>query len=102
LLKDCLRAAATAPSGANQQPWQFVVVSDPAVKQRIRVSAEKVEKDFYSKETTLAWRDSLKVLKTGPRKPFLETAPYLIAIFSQSYSDSANGEKRLADISVFL
>jgi len=53
VIENCLRAAATAPSGANQQPWQFVVVSNPAVKQRIRASAEKVEKDFFSKETRL-------------------------------------------------
>ena len=93
VIEDCLRAGATAPSGANQQPWQFVVVSDPAVKRQIRESAEKIEKDFYSKKSTLHWRDVLKHLKTGPSKPFLETAPYLIVIFSQSYSFSAKGEK---------
>ncbi len=94
VIENCLRTAATAPSGANQQPWRFVVVSDTIVKQRIRKSAEKVEKDFYSKDTTLEWRDALKQLKTGPQKPFLETAPYLIAIFSQKYSYSTKGEKK--------
>ena len=94
VIENCLRAAATAPSGANQQPWQFVVVSDPAVKRQIRASAEKIETTFYTQKATLKWRETLKHLKTGPSKPFLETAPYLIAIFSQSYSYSANGEKQ--------
>jgi iodotyrosine deiodinase len=94
IIEDCLRTAATAPSGANQQPWRFVVVSDTIVKQKIRESAEKIEKNFYSKEATLKWRDTLKHLKTGPSKPFLEIAPYLIAIFSQSYSYSAKKEKK--------
>ena len=93
IIEYCLRTAATAPSGANQQPWRFVVVSDTIAKQRIRESAEKIEKDFYSKAATLKWRDSLKQLKTGPSKPFLEIAPYLIAIFSQSYGYSAKKEK---------
>jgi iodotyrosine deiodinase len=93
VIEDCLRSAATAPSGANQQPWQFVAVSDPDIKKQIRLSSEKVEKEFYSKQATLKWRDALKDLKTGPSKPFLETAPYLIAIFSQSYTYSATGEK---------
>ncbi|MBW1701524.1 MAG: nitroreductase family protein [Deltaproteobacteria bacterium] len=93
IIEDCLRTAATAPSGANQQPWSFIAVSDFTVKRRIREAAEKIEKEFYSKEITRKWRDALKHLKTGPSKPFLEIAPYLIAIFSQSYSYSANGEK---------
>jgi len=94
VIENCLRSAATAPSGANQQPWQFVVVSDPGVKQQIRLASEKVEKEFYSKQATLRWRDALKALKTGPSKPFLETAPYLIVIFSQSYSYSTTREKK--------
>lgn len=93
IIEDCLRTAGTAPSGANQQPWSFIVVSDLTVKRQIRAEAEKIEKEFYSKETTIKWRDSLKHLKTGPSKPFLEMAPYLISIFSQRYSYSANGEK---------
>ena len=94
VIEDCLRAAATAPRGANQQPWQLVVVSSPGVKRQIRESAEKVEKNFYSKKATLQWRETLKPLKTGPSKPFLETAPYLIVIFSQIFSYSAKGEKQ--------
>jgi len=94
IIEDCLRAAATAPSGANQQPWRFVVVSDTLVKQHIRESAEKIEKGFYSRKATVKWRDTLKHLKTGPRKPFLEIAPYQIVIFSQSYSYSTKGDKK--------
>ncbi len=93
IIEDCLRTAATAPSGANQQPWTFVVVSDIAVKRQIREASEKVEKDFYSKEATKKWTDALKHLGTVPSKPFLETAPYLIVIFSQRFGFSANGDK---------
>ena len=93
IIEDCLRTAATAPSGANQQPWSFIVVSDLTVKRRIREAAEKIEKEFYSKEATIKWTDSLKHLGTVPSKPFLEKAPYLIVIFSQRYSYSANGGK---------
>ncbi len=93
IIENCIRAAGRAPSGANQQPWKFVVVSDIATKQKIRAAAEKVELSFYHKETTEKWRDALKDLKTGPRKEFLDTAPYLIAIFAENYSTSPNGEK---------
>jgi len=93
IIKDCLRTAGTAPSGANQQPWKFVVVSDPVVKKQIRESAEKIETDFYQKDSTAAWRTVLKKLKTGPSKPFLETAPYLIVIFSERYSYDQKGKK---------
>jgi len=94
VIEDCLRAASTAPSGANQQPWTFVVVSDPAVKKQIRQGAEKVEAAFYSKEATKGWVNDLKHLGTGPRKPFLEKAPYLIVIFSQLYGLLPDGEKQ--------
>ena len=93
IIEDCLRAAGRAPSGANQQPWKFVVVSDPTTKRKIREAAEKVEFSFYNKDATGKWRDAIKHLKTGPRKEFLDTAPYLIAIFAENYSTSPNGEK---------
>jgi len=93
IIENCLRAASTAPSGANQQPWSFIVVSDQAVKRQIREAAEKIEKEFYSKEATKKWVNALEHLGTIPSKPFLETAPYLIAIFSQLYGYSASGEK---------
>ncbi|RTZ95156.1 MAG: nitroreductase family protein [Deltaproteobacteria bacterium] len=94
IIEICLRAASTAPSGANQQPWSFIVVSDHAVKREIREAAEKIEKEFYSKKATEKWVNALEHLGTFPSKPFLETAPYLIAIFSQLYSYSASGEKK--------
>lgn len=93
IIENCLRAASTAPSGANQQPWSFIVVSDQAVKRQIREAAEKIEKEFYSKEATKKWVNALEHLGTIPSKPFLETAPYLIAIFSQLYGYSASREK---------
>ena len=93
IIDHCLRSAATAPSGANQQPWRFVVVSDPGVKRQIREASEKIEKAFYIKEATKTWRHALKDLKTGPQKPFLETAPYLIVIFSELYHHDANNKK---------
>lgn len=94
IIESCLRTASTAPSGANQQPWTFVVVSDPPVKKEIRRASEKVEKEFYSKEATKRWVNDLKHLGTVPSKPFLEKAPHLIVIFSQLYSCSPGGEKQ--------
>ena len=93
IIENCLRAAGRAPSGANQQPWKFVVVSDTTTKRKIREAAEEVELSFYNKEATGKWRDALKHLKTSPRKEFLDTASYLIAIFAENYSISLNGEK---------
>ncbi|MGE3822142.1 MAG: nitroreductase family protein [Isosphaeraceae bacterium] len=85
VIEDCLRAAGTAPSGANRQPWHFVVVSDPAVKRAIREGAEAEERAFYRHRAPREWLDALAPLGTDERKPFLETAPYLIAIFVQSH-----------------
>lgn len=93
IIENCLRAAGTAPNGANRQPWHFVAVSDPATKRRIREAAEAEERDFYSGRAPQAWRDALAPLGTDANKPFLETAPYLIAIFAQSYGVTADGEK---------
>lgn len=93
MIEDCLLAAGTAPSGANLQPWHFVVVSDPAIKHRIRVEAEKEEHDFYTKRAPQEWLDALAPLGTDEHKPFLETAPYLIVIFSQSYGLLADGRR---------
>ena len=85
IIENCLRAAGTAPSGANLQPWHFVVVMDPEVKRRIREAAEEEERQFYSERAPQEWLDALAPLGTDEHKPFLETAPYLIAIFAQSY-----------------
>jgi nitroreductase len=85
VIEDCLRAAATAPSGANRQPWYFVVLSDPALKRQIREAAEAEEREFYTHRAPQEWLDALAPLGTDATKDFLETAPYLIVIFSQRY-----------------
>jgi len=93
IIEDCLRAAGTAPNGANMQPWHFVAVSNPAVKREIRLAAEKEEAAFYDHRAPDDWLDALAPLGTDARKPFLETAPYLIAIFAQNYSLTPDGQK---------
>ena len=93
IVESCLAAAGTAPNGANLQPWHFVVVSDPAVKRRIRVAAEEEEQAFYSGRAPDDWLAALAPLGTDAHKPFLETAPYLIAIFAQSYGLLPDGRK---------
>ena len=75
VIEACIEAAATAPSGANQQPWHFVAVSDPEVKRRIRIAAEAEEREFYARRAPDEWLDALRPLGTDWRKPFLETAP---------------------------
>ncbi len=91
VIEECIRAAGTAPSGANHQPWHFVVVSDPEVKARIRRAAEREERAFYSGGAPQEWLDALAALGTDEHKPFLETAPYLIAIFAERYMLRADG-----------
>lgn len=93
VIEACLRVASSAPSGANLQPWHFVVVSDAAVKRRIREAAEVEEREFYSERAPQEWLDALAPLGTNAEKPFLEGAPYLIAIFSQSYGVLPDGRK---------
>jgi nitroreductase len=88
-----LLAAGTAPSGANRQPWHFVVVSDPEIKRKIREAAEKEEEAFYTGRAPDDWLEALQPLGTDAHKPFLETAPYLIVIFAQSYELAADGSK---------
>lgn len=85
IIENCLKAAGTAPSGANLQPWHFVVVSDPKTKKKIRIAAEEEEKEFYSKRAPKEWLEVLEPLGTDENKPFLEIAPYLIAIFYKNY-----------------
>lgn len=93
VIDQCLLTAGSAPSGANLQPWHFVVVSDPAVKARIRQAAEQEEREFYSHRAPQEWLDALAPLGTDADKPFLDTAPYLIAIFAQSYGVLPDGRK---------
>lgn len=93
VIEDCLRAAGTAPSGANMQPWHFVAVSDPAVKRQIRETAEETERAFYKRRASEEWLDALVPLGTDASKPFLETAPYLIAVFAQRHGIDAQGNR---------
>ena len=93
IIENCLRTAVTAPSGANMQPWHFVVVTDPAVKRRIREAAEEEEREFYHKRATEEWLEALAPLGTDEHKPYLETAPYLIVIFVQNYGLLPDGRK---------
>lgn len=93
VIESCLLAAGTAPSGANQQPWFFSVITDAARKRRIREAAEAEERAFYNGRAPQEWLDALSPLGTDPDKPFLEDAPVLIAIFAQKYGVRANGER---------
>jgi len=93
VIEACIAAAGTAPSGANQQPWHFVAVSDPDVKRRIREAAETEEREFYERRAPEEWLDALRPVGTDWQKPFLETAPWLIAIFVQKWSRDAAGGK---------
>ena len=93
VLEECILAAGTAPSGANHQPWRFVVVTDAEVKSRIRIAAEEEERAFYNGGAPKEWLDALAALGTDEHKPFLETAPCLIAIFAERFEVRANGTK---------
>ena len=93
IIDDCLRAANTASSRANRQPWHFVVVTDPALKARIREGAEAEERAFYHGRAQNEWLEAVAPLGTDEFKPFLQTAPYLIAIFSQLYGWGPDGKK---------
>lgn len=93
VIEACLLAAGTAPSGANQQPWFFSVITDPVRKRRIRLAAEQEERDFYNGRAPQEWLDALAPLGTDPNKPFLETAPVLIAIFAQKYGLHPDGQR---------
>lgn len=94
VIEAAIRAAGTAPSGANHQPWHFACVSDPAIKRQIREAAEKEEREFYGGKAGDEWLDDLKGLGTDASKPFLETAPWLIAIFAERYGIDENGNKQ--------
>lgn len=93
VILDALRAATSAPSGANQQPWHFVVVEDAAIKRRIREAAEAEERTFYERRAPDEWLAALAPLGTDANKPFLEDAPYLIAIFYQRHGVDAAGRR---------
>lgn len=93
VIRDIIRTASTAPSGAHKQPWTFCVVSDPLLKKQIREEAEKEEYESYNGRMPEAWLADLRPLQTDWRKPFLETAPYLLVVFKKSYEKLADGRK---------
>jgi nitroreductase len=93
VIEACLQAAGSAPSGANQQPWSFVAVSDPALKQRIRLAAEAEEREFYERRAPGEWLQALAPLGTDADKPFLEIAPWLIAVFYERTGPEVDGHK---------
>ena len=93
IIRLAVRAAATAPSGANQQPWSFVAISDPETKRAIRLAAEAEERAFYDGKAGEEWLGALAHLGTDADKPFLETAPWLIVIFGQRWGTDDEGRK---------
>ena len=93
IIETCLQAAGTAPSGANLQPWHFVVVGDGELKAKIRGAAEQEEREFYGGRAPAEWLEALAPLGTDDQKPYLEKAPWLIAVFAQRYGVTASGRK---------
>ncbi|MGH1370730.1 MAG: nitroreductase family protein [Cellvibrionaceae bacterium] len=93
IIDNAIRAAATAPSGANKQPWHFVVISNAEIKKAIREAAEEEERAFYGGRATESWLADLKQFGTDSEKPFLEVAPYLIAVFLERSSIDEDGVK---------
>jgi len=94
IIEDAIRAAGSAPSGANQQPWHFVAIGreDTGLRRRLREAAEDEEREFYGRRAPQAWLDALAPLGTDAAKPFLEVAPWLIAVFVQPHGLSPSGE----------
>jgi iodotyrosine deiodinase len=93
VIEDCLQIASSAPSGANLQPWHFVVVGDLEIKRQIREAAEKEEYLFYHERAPKEWLEALAPLGTDEHKPYLEAAPYLIAVFARHYALTPKGRK---------
>ena len=94
IIYNCIQTAASAPSGANKQPWQFIVVKDPAMKSKIRQAAELEEKEFYRHRATKEWLEDLNQFGTDWHKPFLDIAPYLIVVFKLAYDINDDGSQR--------
>jgi len=93
IIESCIAAAGTSPSGANLQPWHFVIVSDADLKSQIARAAEKEEREFYETRAPEEWLEALESLGTDARKPYLETAPCLIVVFQERYGLRPEGEK---------
>ncbi len=94
IIENAIRAAGTAPSGANHQPWHFAAISDSETKKKIREAAEEEEREFYSGRASEEWLDALDPLGTDAHKPFLETAPWLIAVFAQRRGGEVVGQDK--------
>lgn len=94
VIKNIIKAASSAPSGANKQPWHFVIVRDSDLKRKIRIAAEEEEKEFYNNRAPDSWLEDLNQFKTDWNKPFLEKAPLLIVVFRQSYADLGYTKKK--------
>jgi nitroreductase len=94
LLDECVAAAGSSPSGANLQPWTFVVVTDPEVKRRVRQAAEAEERENYERRMGEQWLEDLRPFWTDANKPFLEIAPALIAVFRHAFRRDAEGQRR--------
>jgi len=93
VIESCIKAAGTAPSGAHKQPWHFAAISDPDIKSAIREAAEEEEKAFYGGRASDEWLEALRPFGTDENKPFLETAPWLIAIFARNYDLESDGSR---------
>jgi len=93
IIRNAIRAAGSAPSGANMQPWHFVAVANPELKSRIRVAAEQEEKELYEHRASDEWLKALEPLGTDEHKPFLETAPWLITVFLKKFSFDEQGKR---------
>lgn len=93
VIEAAIQTAGTAPSGANRQPWHFVVVSEPVLKAEIRAAAEAEEREFYEHRAPPEWLEALAPLGTDANKPFLEDAPYLIAIFAERFGVTPEGDR---------
>ncbi len=93
VIENMIKSASTAPSGANKQPWTFCVVKNAEIKKKIREAAEEEERKSYNERMSDEWLEDLKHLGTDANKPFLEIAPYLIAVFKRPFEYNAKGEK---------
>ena len=94
VIENIIKTASTAPSGAHKQPWTFCVIENPEIKKQIRIAAEEEELQSYESRMSSDWLEDLKPLGTDWRKPFLETAPYLIIVFRRIYEFGADGKKK--------
>lgn len=94
VLETCIRSAGTAPSGAHKQPWTFALITDPAIKSKVRAAAEEEERENYTRRMNEEWLDDLRPFNTNAEKPFLEIAPALIVLFRQAWEIGPDGDRR--------